>query len=114
MYGPTLGLCCLEPPSPPPTGLRSSSSLLGQEVLAGADSAKASPDWGDGFVFSHIWVFFSRHSVKPYSSHVLSRSSGFEREAEPDLGLWGKKEEAKEMMSGSAQAPLPGDTGSVK
>lgn len=58
--------------------------------------------------------FFSRHSVKPYSSHVLSRSSGFEKEAEPDLGLWGKKEEAKEMMSGSAQAPLPGGTGLVK
>lgn len=43
------------------TGLSSSSPLLGQEVLAAADSAKASPDWGDGFVFSHI-RFFSRHS----------------------------------------------------
>lgn len=58
------------------------------------------------FFFQAFW----QASLPPRSEQEL----GVERGAEPDLGLWGKKEEAKEMMSGSAQATLPGGTGSVK
>lgn len=62
-------------------------------MLAAADSAEASPDCGDGFIFSHIRVF-SRRAGKLLSP-CSQKEHGVERGVQPDSGLWGEKEEAR-------------------
>ena len=70
-----------------------------------ADAGEASPDWGDGCAFSHLW-FFSKSFGKlpsPCSGPDLGGGGG----AEPALRPWGKSKEAEVMMSGRAAGSIP-------
>lgn len=91
-----------QPPTPP-------AGLCCCSALAGLGSAGGNRCWEDGFAFSHFGDFFPR-VLASFSSHVPGWSSGVGEGREPDLGHWGKKKEAKAMMSGQ-KAWIPGGTG---